>query len=70
MTDFDDRCGTISLVAAAQRLGVGRSLAYDQAHRVDENGRRWLCDGVPVLVIGSRFRVPTRPLERALGEAS
>jgi len=53
---------TTSVEEAARALGVGRTTAYLLAR---EQGR--LCDGVPVLRVGSRLVVPLVPLLRALG---
>ena len=50
---------SVDLLLAARALGIGRSLAYDLAKR----------DEFPVrlLRLGSRYRVPTAELLRALG---
>lgn len=64
---FDDLCGTLGLEEAARRLGFGRTLAYDLAHKVDENGDLWLVPGhVRILKIGGKFRVPAAQVEAVL----
>ena len=50
------------MAAAARLLGVGRSLAYERARWAGE-----LCQGVPVLKIGRRYKVPLRALAAVLG---
>jgi excisionase family DNA binding protein len=52
---------TVSVEAAASRLGIGRSLAYELARQ----GKF----PVPVVRVGRRILVPTRPLDRLLGGA-
>lgn len=55
---------TVSVEAAARRLGLSRSLAYELA-RTGE-----LCRGVPVLRFGARkLVVPRRAIDAALGVA-
>lgn len=51
---------TLDLEAAAARLGVGRTLAYQQAR---QHGH---LAGVPVLRVGRRYLVPMAALERVL----
>lgn len=53
---------TVDIPQAAELLGIGRSVAYELAAQKGE-----LTDGVPVLRIGFRYRVPTAALERVLG---
>jgi hypothetical protein len=52
---------TIDVVRAAELFGIGRSGAYEAAARGE------LTEGVPVLRIGSRYRVPVAAIERVLG---
>jgi hypothetical protein len=52
---------TIGVAIAGRLSGVGRSVAYDAAR----TGR--LMEGVPVIKVGQRYRVPTAALEQALG---
>jgi excisionase family DNA binding protein len=49
---------TISVLEAARKLGIGKSLAYDSIKRGE----------IPVIRMGSRFRVPVRALEKLLEE--
>ncbi len=58
---------TVSLQAAADRVGIGRTLAYQLAHRPDEDGRLWLLEGVRIMQISGRFRVIGRELDEVLG---
>jgi hypothetical protein len=53
---------TVDVVTAGALFGIGRSAAYERAR----TGA--IVDGVPVLRIGSRYRVPTAALERVLGD--
>jgi hypothetical protein len=53
---------TVDIPTAAELLGIGRSVAYELAAQKGE-----LTDGVPVLKIGFRYRVPTAAIERVLG---
>ena len=52
---------TTTIEAAAEALGCGRTTAY----RLSKSGQ--LADGVPVLRVGRKLVVPTRPLLSALG---
>jgi hypothetical protein len=52
---------TVNLEHARTFLGIGRSKAYRNAHAGE------LAPGVPVIRVGSRFRVSTAVLRRALG---
>lgn len=52
---------TISVVTAGRIAGVGRSVAYEAAR----TGH--LLEGVPVIRVGQRFRVPVAALEAKLG---
>lgn len=54
-----DARATVSLTEAAELLGVGRATAYNAA----KSGNF----PVPVLRVGSRYVVPTRPLLQVLG---
>jgi excisionase family DNA binding protein len=49
---------TISVLEAARKLGIGKTLAYDSVKRGE----------IPVIRMGSRFRVPVRALEKLLEE--
>jgi excisionase family DNA binding protein len=49
---------TTTIVDAAKRLGIGRNQAYEAAHRGE----------IPVIKIGTRLLVPTKALDRLLGE--
>jgi excisionase family DNA binding protein len=49
---------TTTIVEAAKRLGIGRNQAYEAAHRGE----------IPVIKIGTRLLVPTKALDRLLGE--
>jgi excisionase family DNA binding protein len=51
---------TTTIVDAAKRLGIGRNQAYEAAHRGE----------IPVIKIGTRLLVPTKALDRLLGEIS
>jgi excisionase family DNA binding protein len=51
---------TVPLDLAAEAFGIGDTTSYKLAHE----GR--LADGVPVIRVGSKFRVPTAALRRAL----
>ena len=51
---------TMSVEAAAIRLGIGRNQAYEAAHRGD----------LPVIKIGKRILVITAKLNAMLGEAA
>jgi hypothetical protein len=53
---------TVDLKLGAAALGIRSETT---AYRLAETGS--LCDGVPVLRIRGRWRVPTAPLRRALG---
>lgn len=56
---------TVALMDAANFIGISRATAY----RLAETG--WLMDGVPVLRIATRYRVPRAKLLAAVeGEAS
>jgi excisionase family DNA binding protein len=58
--DQIDQLGpTVSIATAARLLGCGRTLAYDLVRRGEFPCR--------VLPLGSRYRVPTADLLRALG---
>jgi hypothetical protein len=50
---------TVSIVKAGELLGIGRTVAY-QAAQEDRFP-------VPILRVGSQWRVPTAPLLQALG---
>lgn len=52
---------TLSVAEAAERLGIGLTLAY----RLAREGE--LAPGIPVLKFGRTMRVPSRPLDRLLG---
>lgn len=52
---------TVNLGVGARLLGIHRTTAYEAA----KTGQ--LADGVPVLRVNNRYRVPTRALARALG---
>lgn len=52
---------TLGIVTAGRIAGVGRSVAYEAAR----TGK--LIEGVPVIRVGQRFRVPVAPLEQVLG---
>lgn len=49
---------TMTIEEAARTLGVGRSSAYEAAHRGD----------LPAIRIGHRLLVPRAAIERMLGE--
>jgi excisionase family DNA binding protein len=49
---------TTTIVEAAKRLGIGRNQPYEAAHRGE----------IPVIKIGTRLLVPTKALDRLLGE--
>lgn len=52
---------TISIEAAAKRLGIGRNQAYEAAHRGE----------IPIIKIGRRMLVPRAALDRLLsGQAA
>jgi hypothetical protein len=54
---------TVSLwPEAAKAIGASKATAYDV---LAPSG--WLCDGVPILRVGGRWRVPRASLLRALG---
>lgn len=67
MAMFATTSQTVSLTAAAARVGIGRSLAYELAHRVDSDGAAWLMPGVRIYRISSRYRVLNRELDEVLG---
>jgi excisionase family DNA binding protein len=50
---------TVSVEAAASRLGIGRSLAYELVRRGEFP--------VPIIRAGRKIVVPTRALDRVLG---
>lgn len=52
---------TVGVVTAGSALGIGAGLAYELAR----TGQ--LVDGVPVLRLGKRLRVPSASVLRALG---
>lgn len=52
---------TVGLEVAGPALGIGMTRAYELA----QSGQ--LTDGVPVLRVGAKYRVPTATLRRALG---
>lgn len=52
---------TVDVITAGNALGIGRGLTYELAR----TGQ--LVDGVPVLRLGNRFRVPSVSVLRALG---
>ena len=52
---------TVSLLEAAEILGIARTAAYGAARRGH------LTDGVPVLRVGGRYTVSTAALRRVLG---
>lgn len=52
---------TLGIAVAGRIAGIGRSVSYEAAR----SGQ--LLDGVPVLKIGQRYRVPVAALEAALG---
>lgn len=56
---MEDKRLTISVEAAAKRLGISRSLAYDMA----KSGR------LPTIKFSRRLLVPTRALETLIDEA-
>jgi excisionase family DNA binding protein len=58
-TQGDGAPTTISVEEAAERLGIGRGLAYDLAR----SGK------LPVLRLGRRLRVPLGALQRMLDQA-
>lgn len=47
---------------AAEAVGASKATAYDV---LAKSG--WLCDGVPIIRVGGKWRVPTASLRRALG---
>jgi excisionase family DNA binding protein len=49
---------TLTVVQAAERLGIGRSAAYEAIRR----------GGIPVLRIGHRWLIPKVALDRLLAE--
>ncbi len=51
---------TISVEEAGRRLGIGRTTSFKLARQGS------LCEGVPVLKLGRKLRVPVRGLERVL----
>jgi len=55
------KAATVSLEMLADLLGYGRSTTYDEARRTGTVA------GLPVIKVGSRFRVPTVAVERLLG---
>ena len=57
-----DTVTTVEIACAA--LGIGRTLGYQLARERGE-----LAEGVRVLRVGARLKVPTRPLLAALGYA-
>jgi hypothetical protein len=52
---------TVGLKVAGPALGIRLTKAYELAHT------GWLVDGVPVIKVGAKYRVPTVALRRALG---
>jgi hypothetical protein len=53
---------TVDVVTAGRLFKLGRSAAYERAQEGE------IVAGVPVLRIGSRYRVPVAALENVLGE--
>lgn len=64
---FDETSQSVALTTAAARVGIGRTLAYELAHKLDDNGDAWLMPGVRIIRISSRFRVLKRELDDVLG---
>ncbi len=60
--DFQALAPTISVEEAGRILGLSRPSAYAAAHSYLETG-----DGIPVLKLGRRLRVPTARLLAMLG---
>jgi hypothetical protein len=52
---------TVDVPTAARLLDISRGYAYERA----KTGQ--LAEGIPVITVGSVLRVPTAPLEAALG---
>lgn len=52
---------TVSLLTAAEILGIARTAAYALARRGE------LTEGVPILRVGGRYAVSTAHLRRVLG---
>lgn len=52
---------TVSLLTAAEILGIARTAAYALARRGE------LTEGVPILRVGGRYTVSTAHLRRVLG---
>ncbi|MER8431394.1 helix-turn-helix domain-containing protein [Mesorhizobium caraganae] len=61
MNEEQQTRGTITIIEAARRLGIGRNQAYEAAHRGE----------IPSIKIGKRLLVPKAALEKMLsGEAA
>ncbi len=56
MSNKSSECGTMTIVEAGKRLGIGRSGAYEAAHRGE----------IPTIKIGRRLLVPVVALNRLL----